>query len=107
APSSSASFTSPIPIPDGYASAATNRKPAAPSAPSTHSGLGSSTVCATSTTAAAGTTIRLGTIRWVRSVAVTATSTTQKNELTKASPLRPKSTKQAATRPAVASSTAG
>ena len=48
APISSASLTSPIPIPAGYASAASRRKPDAPSAASAHSGLGWITVCATS-----------------------------------------------------------
>src|SRR6266496_4211619 len=102
-----ASLTSPMPIPPGYASAATNRKPEAPRAPSAHSGLGSRAVCASSTSAAAGRTIRFGTIRCVMSVAVIATSTAQKNAATNALPERPNATKHAATSPAVASSTPG
>ena len=64
-------------------------------------------MCATSTTAAAGRTIRFGTIRCVMSVAVIATSTAQKKAARTALPESPKTTKQAATSPAVASSTAG
>src|SRR4029078_4230758 len=79
----------------------------APSAPSVHSGLGFSAVCATSTIAAAGTTIRFGTILLSRSIALSTTTTTQKNEARKASPLRPNLTKQPATSAAVASSTNG
>ena len=52
-------------------------------------------------------TIRLGTIRCSRSIALSTTSTTQKNDATNASALRPKATKHTATSPAVASSTAG
>ena len=77
-PSSSASLTSPIPMPAGYASAATKRKPAAPSPARAHSATGAGAVCAASTTAAAGSTIRFGMIRRSRSVTETATSAAQK-----------------------------
>ena len=55
----------------------------------THSGLGSITVCATSTIAAAGSTIRFGTIRCSRSIAESATRTTQKTAATTASAVSP------------------
>ncbi len=106
-PSSSASLTSPMPIPAGYASAAMKRKPDAASPASSHSGEGWSSVCAASTTAAAGRTIRFGMILRSRSVTETATSVAQKNEATAASQVSPKARTHAATRSPVTSSTSG
>ena len=74
-----------MPMPPGYAIAATRRKKPAPNAASAHSGLGSSTVCATRTMPAAGRTTTLGMIRCERSIAETVTRTAQKKAATKAS----------------------
>src|ERR671937_2214214 len=97
APISSASLTSPIPIPAGYASAAANRNPDAASAAIAHCGLSVSAVFAASTTTAAGSTIRLGMIRCSASIADTATNTQQKNAATAALPVRPNASTQPAT----------
>jgi hypothetical protein len=96
-----------MPIPPGYASAATKKKVAAPRPAITHSGDGSSAVCATSTIAAAGSTIRFGMMKRSMSIADTTTSTAQKNAATAASSVSPKTRKQATISPAVTSSTTG
>src|SRR5580765_4820120 len=106
-PSSSASFTSPIPIPAGYASAAMNRKSAAPKPAAAHSTDGWSIVLAASTTTVAGSTILFGMMCRSASTAEIATSTAQKKEATAASQLSPKRSTHAAMRAAVVPSTSG
>ena len=107
APSTSASLTSPMPIPPGAISAAAKRKPPAASAPTAHCGLGWIAVCAARMTTAAGRTMRLGMIPCSMSVAEIATRTRQKNAATSASGWRPNFHTQPATSSADASSTAG
>src|SRR4051812_38871578 len=107
APSRSASLTSPIPIPPGYAIATMKSAPAAATAPSAHSGEGSAIVRNASTATAAGSTTRFGTIRNSRSVAVTTTSAAQKIAAAAAVTVRPKAKTQSARSSAVTSSIAG
>src|SRR3984893_13947986 len=107
APMRKASFTSPMPIPAGYARAAARRKPEAAKAPIAQRGLGWSAVLAESTMTPAGTTLGFGMSRCSRSVAETATSVREKKAATAAEPLRPNFQKHAAKRRPVTRSTAG
>src|SRR4051794_10893794 len=107
APSSRASLTSPIPMPAGYANAAMKRKRNAPQAPSAHSGEGWCAVCAASTIAAAGSTIRFGITCSSKSVTEIATSAAQNSEATAASAVSPNARTQAPMSSAVTSSTSG
>lgn len=77
APIRSASLTSPIPSAPGLIAASTKNARLAPkpAASQTHQRLGSSAIRAIRATAAAGRTMRLGTLRWSRSIADSATST--------------------------------
>src|SRR5581483_817912 len=106
APMRNASFTSPIPIPAGYASAAARRNPEAPTAAIVQRGLGWSAVFAARTTTLAGTTIRFGMIRCSTSTAETATSVRHTKAATNASAESPKRRKLAATSTPLTSSTA-
>src|SRR4051794_27263310 len=83
------------------------RKRNAPKAPSAHSGDGWSAVCAASTIAAAGSTIRFGITFRSKSVTEIATSAAQNSEATAASAVSPKARTHAPISSAVTSSTSG